>query len=214
MLAALVQSLRSPLSLSKLRLATSCLLAFAAFLHYDKMAWLRCRDITISDVAMHVHILSSKTDQYRRGDTVLVTRKFSPTCPVSIMEMYFSHAGLSHSSSLLLFHGITRTKHGEQLRSAGGLSYTHMRELFIAKWREQGFDTAQFGLQILRAGGVPAAANASVLDCLSSIVVGGSLRQQRMGILRIRKRHYCPSPGISTCESVSLYHSFGNSSAL
>ena len=74
MLAALVQSLGSPPSLSELRLAASCLLAFAAFLRYDEMARLRCCDIAILDAAMRVRILSSKTDQYRQGDTVLVAR--------------------------------------------------------------------------------------------------------------------------------------------
>ena len=75
---------------------------------------------------MNVRILSSKTDQYWQGDTVLIAATSSPTCPVSMMERYFSQAKLSHSSSLLLFHGITHTKHGKKLRSAGGLSYTYV----------------------------------------------------------------------------------------
>ena len=97
MLAALLQSLGSPPLLSELRLAASCLLAFAAFLCYDEMAQLRCCDITISDAAMRVRILSNKTDQYHQGDTVLVARTYSPTCPLSIMEKYFSQAGLSYA---------------------------------------------------------------------------------------------------------------------
>ena len=91
----------------------------------------------------------NKTDQYRLGDTVLVARKSSPTCPLAMMERYFSQARLSHSSLLLLFCGIMCTKNGEKLRSAGGLSYMHMCELFVAKLRELGFDTKQFGLHSL-----------------------------------------------------------------
>ena len=115
---------------------------------------------------MSVHIHSSKTDQYRQGDTVLVARTNSPTCPVAMMEQYYVQASLSHSSSLLLFRGITRTKHGERLRPTGGLSYTRMRELFVAKWKELGFDAKQFGLHSLRAGGASAAANGGVPDRL------------------------------------------------
>ena len=94
MLAALVQSLGTPLKLNKLRLAGSCLLALADFLHYEKMAKLRCCDTTISDTSMSVHILSSKTDQYHHRDTVLGACTNSPTCPVAMMERCFSQAGL------------------------------------------------------------------------------------------------------------------------
>lgn len=166
MLAALVRSMGVPPSLSELRLAASCLLAFAAFLRFDELAKLRCCDIHFSEASMSVRIVSSKTDQYRQGDSVLVARTNSPTCPVAMMEKYFAQAGLSHSSSLLVFRGITRTKHGERLRGAGGLSYTRMRELFNAKWKELGFDVKQFGLHSLRAGGASAAANAGVPDRL------------------------------------------------
>ena len=72
MLTALVQSLGASPSLSELRLAASCLVTFAAFLRYDKIAKLRCCDIAFSEGDMSMHILSSKTDQYRQGDTVLV----------------------------------------------------------------------------------------------------------------------------------------------
>ena len=34
-----------------------------------------------------------------------------------------------------------------------------------------------------------------------------------MATLRIQKRHYCPSLGSSSCELVSFYPSFDNSSA-
>ena len=166
MLSALVRSLRVPPPLSELRLAASCLLAFAAFLRYDELAKLRCCDVAFSESSMSIHISSSKTDQYRLGDSVVVVRTGSPTCPVAMMERYFASAQLSCSSTLLLFRGITHTKHGERLRATGGLSYTRMRELFIAKLRELGYDARNFGLHSLRAGGATAAANAGVPDRL------------------------------------------------
>ena len=116
---------------------------------------------------MSVHISSSKTDQYRHGDSVLVARTNSPTCLVAMMECYFAQAKLSHMSPLLVFCGIMRTKHGEWLRSAGGLSYTRLREQFAAKWKELGYDPRQFGLHSLHTGGVTAAAKAGVLDTCS-----------------------------------------------
>lgn len=130
MLSALVQNLGPSPALSNVRLVASSLLSFAAFLRYDEIAKLRCCDITFAVGSMTVHIRSSKTDQYRQGDTVLVARTGSPTCPVAMMELYYSLGGLSHTSSLSLFRGITRTKQGERLRASGSLSYTRMRELF------------------------------------------------------------------------------------
>ena len=81
-------------------------------------------------------------------------------------KKYFLQAKFSQTSSLLLFHGITHTKQGEKLQSGGGLSYTWMRELFLSNLKELGFDTKQFSLHNLRAGGVTTAANAGVLDHL------------------------------------------------
>ena len=114
---------------------------------------------------MTVHI-SSKTDQYRQSDFVMVARTNSPTCPVAMMERYFAQAQLSCSSTLSLFRGITHTKHGKRLRATRGLSYTRMHELFIAKLRELGYDATKFGLHSLQAGGATAAANAGVPDRL------------------------------------------------
>ena len=166
MLAVLVESLGQTPSLTDVRLAASCLLAFAAFLRFDELSKLRCCDVAFTDTGMSVHITSSKTDQYRQGDSVQVSRTDSPTCPVAMLEKYFNLGNLSHTSSALLFRGITRTRHGERLRPAGGLSYTRLRELFIAKWRELGYDPSQFGLHSLRAGGASAAANAGIPDRL------------------------------------------------
>ena len=115
---------------------------------------------------MPIHILSSKTDQYRQGDSVLVARTGSPTCPVAMLERYYSLAALPKQSKLRLFRGIVVTKNGQRLRSEGSLSYTRLRELFLNKLAELGFDPKQFGLHSLRSGGATAAANSGVPDRL------------------------------------------------
>ena len=80
---------------------------------------------------MEVHITSSKTDQYRQGDSVVVARTGSATCPVALLERYYGLAAITRESRLKLFRGIMATKSGERLRSQGGLSYTQLRELFL-----------------------------------------------------------------------------------
>ena len=88
MMSAIVNSLGAVPSLTDVRLVAAYLLAFSAFLRYDELAKLRCCDITFSHTLMSIHILSSKTDQYRQGDSVLVGRTGSSTCPVGMLERY------------------------------------------------------------------------------------------------------------------------------
>ena len=95
MLATFVDSLGENTSLSDVHLTASCLLAFAAFLSYDEMAKHRCCNITFDEVSMMVHIASSKMDQYRQEDSILVAHTGSPTWPVAMMEKYFTMAELS-----------------------------------------------------------------------------------------------------------------------
>ena len=103
MLSRIVGSLGTAPSLSDTRLAAACLLAFAAFLRYDDLARLRCCDIKLEVSYMTVHITSSKTDQYRQGDTVMVARTGTSTCPVAMLERYAAAASIELSSSLRLF---------------------------------------------------------------------------------------------------------------
>ena len=144
---------------------------------------------------MTVRIIASKTDQYRQGDSIMVARTDTSTCPVAMMEKYYVSASLSHSSSLPLFRGITRTKNGERLRSAGGLSYTRMRELFLAKLRELGFEASQFGLHSLRAVVPPQWLMPECRTGFLNAMAVGDQRLQKTATLKTRSRHSCPSQG-------------------
>ena len=65
-----------------------------------------------------------------------------------------------------MFRAIVHTKSGETLRKTGGLGYTRLRELLLAKITQLGMDPELFGMHSLRAGGATAAANAGVPDRL------------------------------------------------
>ena len=69
--------------MSDLRLATACLLGFAGFLQFDELINLRPCDFTINAEILSIKIVQSKTDQLRLGDTVVVARTGTPTCPVA-----------------------------------------------------------------------------------------------------------------------------------
>lgn len=147
-------------SLADLRLAAICLTAYTGFLRFDELNRLRGCDIKIYKEKMELHIIASKTDQYRQGASLLIARTGTNTCPVAMMEKYIATGGIDLTSQEKLFRGIVRTKKRETLRASGSLSYTRMRELVLGKLRELGYDAKKFGLHSFRAGGATAAANA------------------------------------------------------
>ena len=150
-------------TLSSIRLATICLLAFAGFLRFDEVASIRPCDLQIGVTHLSIKILHSKTDQLRHGDVVLIARTESDTCPVAMLESYIRRAGISLASKSLLFRGIVSGKE-EKLRETGGLSYSRMRELLRDKLQQLGFSVDEYSLHSLRAGGATAAAGAGVPD--------------------------------------------------
>ena len=166
MLQAMVASVGVDPSLSQVRLLAICLVAFAGFLRCDELLKLRCSDVSFSAESMVLKINSSKTDQYRQGESLLIARTGQCTCPVEMMERYFVMGGISSGSDETLFRGIVHTKQGEKLRASGGISYTRLRELLLAKIAELGMAPKLFGMHSLRAGGATAAANAGVNDCM------------------------------------------------
>ena len=72
----------------------SSLVAFAGFMHCDELLKLQCSDIAFGTESMTINIMSSKTDQYREGSSLIVARTGTPTYLAAMMERYFSMGGL------------------------------------------------------------------------------------------------------------------------
>ena len=166
MLKAMVEAVGPSPSLTDVRFLAVCLVAFAGFLRCDELIKLRCNDIVFNEQGMVVKIVSSKTDQFREGASLVIARTGTSACPVGMMERYYTMAGLVPASPEKLFRAIVHTKTGERLRESGGLSYSRLRELLSDRIQGLGMDPKQFGMHSLRAGGATAAANAGVPDRL------------------------------------------------
>ena len=166
MLLAMVEAAGPSPSLTEVRLLAICLVAFAGFLRCEELLKLRCADVAFNPEGMVIQITFSKTDQYREGASLVIACTGTPTCPVSMMQRYFSMGQLVHDSQDYLFRGIMHTKSGECLRKGGGLSYSRLRKLLLEKISSLGMDPKLFGMHSLRAGGATAAANAGVPDRL------------------------------------------------
>ena len=152
--------------LDSVRLLAICLLGFAGFMRCEELLKLECADVKFKEEGMVLSIRSSKTDQFREGDSLLVGRTGAITCPVQMMERYFRMGHLNGESHDRVFRAIVNSKGGEMLRKSGGLSYSRLRELLLEKISMLGMGPRQFGMHSLRAGGATAAANAGVPDRL------------------------------------------------
>ncbi|MCG8049358.1 MAG: tyrosine-type recombinase/integrase [Candidatus Thiodiazotropha endolucinida] len=143
------------------------LLSFCGFLRYNELSALRCNDLTIFDDYFVLRINRSKTDQYRLGSEIPISKGNSIACPLLMLKRYLDLSKQDCSSSKFLFRPIFK---------AGGtcslihkdktLSYTRARECILTKLKEVAGDL-DLSLHSMRAGGATEAANAGVNDrCL------------------------------------------------
>ena len=115
---------------------------------------------------MSIHLLSSKTDQYRQGADIVISRTGSNLCPVTKLEEYYTIAKQDPNSVEKLFRGIVASKNGDRLRSTGSISYSRVWELVLQKIESLGHDLKLFGLHSFRSRGASLAANVGVPDHL------------------------------------------------
>ena len=167
MLIRMVDAATIPVTLSDSRIMAMSILAFSGFLRFDELAKLRCCDVMFHEDHLELRILSSKTDQYRDGASVVIAGAgMSKICPMARLRQYINLANIDITSTERLFRAITRSSNGERLRQSGTISYTRIREIVLGKFRQLGYDASKFGLHSFRSGGASLAANAGVPDRL------------------------------------------------
>ena len=116
---------------------------------------------------MSIFIEHSKTDIYRDGAWVLISRTNTELCPVVNTERYLKWANIPEDSDEFIFCNLTKCGHGYKLRDGNqALSYTRLWEHFIEAFKPHVTDISKYGLHGLRAGGASAAANRGVPDRL------------------------------------------------
>jgi len=113
---------------------------FAGFFRYNELASLREADGTIFPDHMELFLESSKTDQYRDGAHIVITRTNSQICPVTMMERYMSLTCATSSLDKFLFRGLSKRRDGYRLGASESLSYSRVRELVLKNLIALGFD--------------------------------------------------------------------------
>ena len=64
------------------------LIAYSGFLGYDERRNLKCCNVKCHDEYFSLEIESSKTDQYRSGNEVLIAKGESEACPYTMLHKY------------------------------------------------------------------------------------------------------------------------------
>ena len=154
-------------SLADLRILFICFVSYAGFLRYDDISRLRRSDCFFHPDKLVLHLLSSKTDQFRQGGDVTIARTSNPTCPVRIAERYFAALGDASDSVLPVIRRFTHSKRG-LIATSHGLSYTRTREIVLHALKPLVPDISKFGLHSLRSGGASSASNNNVPPFLIS----------------------------------------------
>ena len=140
--------------LTHLRIACMCLISFASFLRYSELSNLRRDNLTFDEQYVKLVLEGSKTDVYREGRDVLISKTNSNTCPVNTLRRYLSSADIMHDITDFIFRPLSFCKSSctYTLRK-GKLSYTTARETMLSAFEIFRLDKKQFGLHSLRSGG-------------------------------------------------------------
>ncbi|XP_062612565.1 integrase/recombinase xerD homolog [Saccostrea cucullata] len=158
--------------LLSVRVCAMFLMGFAGFLRFNELANLRVRNISFHDFYMCLHIESSKTDVYRRGNDVLIASTGNATCPVFWAKHYLQLAGISGKPDDFIFRSVRYFKSANCHRLCNinkPISYTRAREILLDSLSTIGVDSKLFGLHSLRSGGATSAASCGVNDRLLKI---------------------------------------------
>lgn len=135
------------------------MLAYSGFMRISEVCDLKCNVIKFNSDHVVIKVRKSKTDIYRDGSEIVISKGSTTACPVTILQRYMSEANLSITSEDYLFKPAFRSKHVPSLiRKNKKLSYTRTRECVKAKLKLVA-PKLNVSTHSLRASGATAVAN-------------------------------------------------------
>jgi hypothetical protein len=110
-----------------------CRISCAGFLQYSELSNLRRDNLTFDEQYVKLFLEGSKTDVYRAGRDVLISKTNSNNCPVNTLLRYLSSADIMHDSTDFIFRPLSFCKSsGTYILRKGKLSYTTLRETMLS----------------------------------------------------------------------------------
>jgi hypothetical protein len=130
---------------------------------------IRANNITFHEEYVDIFIEKSKTDCYRNGKNVLITKLNTPQCLVTILQCYIREAKIDLSTDKYIFRPLIyfkRNKNYMMRNSNIKLSFTRAKEIIREALSSIGINMNNYGLHSLRSGGASAAYKCDMLDRL------------------------------------------------
>ena len=153
-------------TLIDIRDVTMCLLAFAAFLRFDEISFLKWSHVKFYESYFSLYIPKSKTDQRKIGKTVVVAKSGKVTCPYTMLYRFKSLCYVGENCEDYIFSKMQFYKSigNYKPRAGDSISQTRCREVILSKLKSSGVDTQYINLHSFRIGGASAACNNNVAD--------------------------------------------------
>lgn len=141
--------------LKDIRTALLFVLGFSGLFRANELINIQAKHITFHSDHLVILVPQSKTDQYREGNNVFISKTNGRICPHNLLLRYFSLADIAPKSEEYVFRSIQAPRKGSKHASLGPrrLSYTRCRELVKEGVRSIGLDPKIYSTHSLRAGG-------------------------------------------------------------
>ena len=146
----MIQNIPSNPTLTELRNSLIPLLAFALLLRHDELSHLNFHHFQVMDDGLKIHIPSSKTDTYREGKYVYLSKKNSAVH--GMIFQYAAKAGRSFNDNHFFFGPILIKDRVHCLENRK-LSYDMFNRIVKSGVANLGFDPNEFGTHSARSGG-------------------------------------------------------------
>ena len=174
-------SFSKPINLKDLRSICMFIVGFAGFYALN----LKSHDILFHDTHVSLFIQKSKTDIYRDGSWVILSKTSSNLCPVKILHNYLSLGKIKNDSDKYIFRNLQKNKSGFTLRKENKpMTYIRFREMFIESFKSLVPNIKMFGLHSLRSGGASMPMLVFQIDFLSA-TVDGEVKMLKNSRLRV-----------------------------
>ena len=152
-------------SLENLWLLNICLIAFTGFMTFSKVTSVKGCDIIFTETYMKIFIEKDKTDIYREGAWVYISRSHN-IFPVKLLEDYLRLVNINISSSQYIFRAISKGKKSRLRRKNNPISYTTICQNLLKFITAVGLNWKDYGLHSFWAVGASLAANKKATDRL------------------------------------------------
>ena len=135
------------------------ILGYSGLLRFDEISNLHSNDIHFEEDHLILTIRKSKTDQFRAGNKVYISKGSTSACAYSMLKRYIEVSCSDLQSDSFLFKPIFKSKGVQRLMHKNKpLSYTRTRECIVSKLKIVAPEL-NLGIHSLRAGGATTVAN-------------------------------------------------------